>query len=132
MFVDGSPIPERLVALINRGFLAANTQGRIKAKHQISRRQNRLSPTVIRLKWNRGVGQRTPWLLCANNFDEFADILCSTLSANGCRTHTVGIKKVMVDRAAPLLAIKRSTTPPGLEHTETRRHTKYLRRAGSL
>ena len=39
-------------------------------------RKSRLSPTVIRLKWNYGIGQRNQWLLCANSFDEFADILC--------------------------------------------------------
>ena len=39
-------------------------------------RKNQLSPTVIRLKWNYGVRHRNEWLLCANDFDEFADILC--------------------------------------------------------
>ncbi len=38
-------------------------------------RKNELNPTVIRLKWNYGAGQRNQWLLCANTFDEFADIL---------------------------------------------------------
>jgi hypothetical protein len=38
-------------------------------------RKNRLCPTVIRLKWNYGVGQRNQWLTCANNFDQFADTL---------------------------------------------------------
>lgn len=145
MLVEGLPIPERLVALINSGFwprtheeeLAQNLKslveearikivapeqnkmyfvrppfytvaGRCKGEEKkfwskfgaledieaklsviigdfgigsdapilLDYRKNRLSPTVIRLKWNHGVEQRTQWLLCANNFDEFADILC--------------------------------------------------------
>ena len=37
--------------------------------------KNALSPAVIRLKWNYGEGQRNEWLLCADSFDAFSDLL---------------------------------------------------------
>ena len=38
-------------------------------------RKDRLNPSVIRLKWNYGEGQRNQWLLCADSFDAFSDLL---------------------------------------------------------
>jgi len=37
--------------------------------------KNALSPAVIRLKWNYGEGQRNQWLLCADSFGAFSDLL---------------------------------------------------------
>ncbi len=33
------------------------------------------NPSVVRLKWRKGSGLPNIWVLCADNFDEFADML---------------------------------------------------------
>lgn len=38
-------------------------------------RKDRLNPSVIRLKWNHGEGLRNEWLVCANSFDVFLDLI---------------------------------------------------------
>lgn len=38
-------------------------------------RKDSLRPAVIRLKWNYGEGKRNEWLVCADCFDTFSDML---------------------------------------------------------
>jgi hypothetical protein len=38
-------------------------------------RENRSSPRVIRLKWQKAQGRPNVWLPCADSFDQFADML---------------------------------------------------------
>jgi hypothetical protein len=38
-------------------------------------REDRLNPTVIRLKWRKAQGLPNIWVRCADSFDEFADML---------------------------------------------------------
>ena len=38
-------------------------------------KEDRSNPTVIRLKWRKALGLPNAWVRCANNFDEFADML---------------------------------------------------------
>jgi hypothetical protein len=38
-------------------------------------RKDRLNPSVIRLKWDHGEGQRNQRQLCADSFDAFSDLL---------------------------------------------------------
>ena len=38
-------------------------------------REDRSNPTVIRLKWRKAQGLPNVWVRCADNFDQFAEIL---------------------------------------------------------
>ncbi len=37
--------------------------------------KNPLCPAVIRLQWSYGEGQRNQWLVCADSFDAFSELL---------------------------------------------------------
>ena len=38
-------------------------------------KEDRSNPTVIRLQWRKALGLPNAWVRCANNFDDFADML---------------------------------------------------------